>query len=621
MITRKTITLTVVAVLLLLLGGGVGLVLAQGPNLGDDVGTAFTYQGRLMDDGDPANGSYDFQFDLYDDPTSGSRVADTVYVDDKEVSEGLFTVQLDFERGVFTGEARYLEIAVRAADSSGDYTTLVPRQELTPVPYAQYALDSLSTASLQGYPVSASGPTSGQLLQWNGSSWKPATVASGNQPPVAVLQADPAVLMPGETTTTLSLTLSYDPEGGPLTYAFDPTGWTPGAPTSYGSTAVITAEYTAPGDYLAAGWVKDGAGHFDVSRTLIAVCRWWSTIADSTNDRGQYASLAVADGRPAIAYYESTNLDLEYVRAEDVSGSSWGSPVTVDSAGDVGRYASLAVVDGNPAIAYYDGSTGNYDLKYVRATDAAGSTWGTPLTVDSNGSAGLYASLAVVDGQPAIAYWESGGLDLWYVRATDAAGSSWGTPVTVDSTGSVGWHASLAVVDGFPAIAYYDSGSNQDLKYVRATNAAGSSWGTPVTVDSGGDVGEYASLAEVDGRPAIAYYDHTNGHLKYVRASDASGSSWGTPLTTDSAAYVGIYDSLAVVDGRPAIAYREYNNGHLKCVRASDASGSSWGTPLTVDGAGNVGGFASLAEVDGRAAIAYFDSTNHDLRFAIPRPQ
>src|SRR4249919_2599993 len=29
-------------------------------------GSTFTYQGRLLDGGNPANGSYDFQFSLYD---------------------------------------------------------------------------------------------------------------------------------------------------------------------------------------------------------------------------------------------------------------------------------------------------------------------------------------------------------------------------------------------------------------------------------------------------------------------------------------------------------------------------------------------------------------------------
>jgi hypothetical protein len=319
---------------------------------------------------------------------------------------------------------------------------------------------------LQGHPVSDTVPTTGQLLQWNGSAWEPATVGSGNQPPVAVLQADPAVLLPGETTTTLSLTLSYDPEGGPLTYAFDPTGRTLGAPASYGTTAsttVSSADYESPGDYLATGWVKDASGSFDVARTLVSVYRFWTTTVDSTGLVGQHASLAVVDGRPAIAYQDSDpNYDLKYVRARHATGSSWGTPLTLDSTGYVGKYASLAVVENRPAIAYYDDTLD--DLKYVRASDATGSSWGTPLTVDSTGDVGQYASLAVVENRPAIAYYDG---TLKYVRASDATGSSWGTPLTVDGAGVVGLYTSLAVVHGRPAIAYYD-GTNGDLRFAIA---------------------------------------------------------------------------------------------------------------------------------------------------------
>ncbi|HUW94219.1 MAG TPA: hypothetical protein VMW58_00380 [Anaerolineae bacterium] len=613
---RKIVAPTVILGVLVVLAGGVGLALAQGPPLGASVGTAFTYQGQLTDDDDPATGTYDFEFELHDHPTEDSQVGGTVYVDDKLVSDGLFTVLLDFGSSAFNGEARHLEIGVRPGDSGGDYTTLAPRQELTAAPYA---LHSLSTGSLQGHPVSDTVPTTGQLLQWNGSAWEPATVASTNQPPVAILQADPAVLMPGETTTTLSLSLSYDPEGGPLTYAFDPTGQTLGEPASYGSTAVTAAQYSAPGDYLAAGWVKDGAGAFDVARALVSVYRFWTTVVESPGNGGTHLSLAVVDGRPAIAYY-GTNADLKYVWAGDATGSSWRTPVTADSSGNLGEYASLAVVDGHPAIAYYDYSP-NYDLKYVRASDATGSSWGMPLTVDSGGWVGEYASLAVVDGHPAIAYYDDGAsYDLKYVRATDATGSSWGTPLTVDSTGTVGWYASLAVVENRPAIAYYDAGSD-NLKYVWASDATGSSWGSPLTVDSAGDVGAYASLAVVDGRPAIAYFDNSNDDLKYVRASDATGSSWGTPLTVDSGGLVGKYASLAVVENRPAIAYFDDTNDALKYVRANDTTGSSWGTPITVEGSGYVGTYASLAVVEDRPAIAYYDASNYDLRYTIPRQE
>jgi len=102
------------------------------------VGTAFTYQGRLTDGGIPANGAYDFQFNLYEVDVGDAALTLPVYRDDVTVADGLFTVQLDFG-AVFDGSTRYLEIAVRPGSSVGAYTTLTPRQELTATPYALYS--------------------------------------------------------------------------------------------------------------------------------------------------------------------------------------------------------------------------------------------------------------------------------------------------------------------------------------------------------------------------------------------------------------------------------------------------------------------------------------------------
>ncbi len=101
----------------------------------EGLSTSFTYQGRLTDGGGPANDSYDFQFKLYDAASGGGWVG-TTPKDDVTVTDGLFMVELDFGSGVFTGDARYLEIGVRPGSSSGTYTTLLPRQALTPAPYA-----------------------------------------------------------------------------------------------------------------------------------------------------------------------------------------------------------------------------------------------------------------------------------------------------------------------------------------------------------------------------------------------------------------------------------------------------------------------------------------------------
>lgn len=118
------------------------------------------------------------------------------------------------------------------------------------------------------------------------------------------------------------------------------------------------------------------------------------------------------------------------------------------------------------------------------------------------------------------------------VGTVNAPGSNWVSGGVVDSEQGftdVGKHASMLVVEGFPAIAYYDA-TAMDLKYVRALDARGTRWGTPVRVASRGDVGQFPSLSIINGNPAISYYDATNGSLMYVRATDAPGVFWGTPV-------------------------------------------------------------------------------------------
>lgn len=132
---------TSILLIVILLGLGIGVrsAAAQGP-----VGTAFTYQGQLKDGDNPANGAYDFQFALYDAASGGTQIGLTVSVNDLTVTNGLFTTQLDFGASAFNGNARYLEVRVRPGSSTGTYTTLTPRQQLTPAPYA-LALPGLYT--------------------------------------------------------------------------------------------------------------------------------------------------------------------------------------------------------------------------------------------------------------------------------------------------------------------------------------------------------------------------------------------------------------------------------------------------------------------------------------------
>jgi hypothetical protein len=115
------------------------------------LGTGFTYQGKLTDGGVPANGSYDLEFKLYTAISGGIQIGSTVVKNDATVSAGLFTVQLDFGN-VFDGTALYLEIGVRAGASTGAYTALTPRTQLTATPYAIYA-SKAPWSGLTGVPA------------------------------------------------------------------------------------------------------------------------------------------------------------------------------------------------------------------------------------------------------------------------------------------------------------------------------------------------------------------------------------------------------------------------------------------------------------------------------------
>ncbi len=110
-------------------------VLAKNPTkpLLATVSTAFMYQGQLSDGGGPVTDTCDFTFTLYDAASGGNQIGSTVTANGTSVTNGSFSVELDFGADAFTGDARYLEITVDCGDGS---TTLSPRQELQAVPYA-----------------------------------------------------------------------------------------------------------------------------------------------------------------------------------------------------------------------------------------------------------------------------------------------------------------------------------------------------------------------------------------------------------------------------------------------------------------------------------------------------
>jgi hypothetical protein len=109
--------------------------------------TEFTYQGSLQSAGTPANGTYDFEFRLYDAVSGGGQVGTLLTRSSVAVVDGIFSVTLDFGVLSFPGAPRFLEIRARTTGAPS-FTLLDPRQKLTSSPFAIRTLAANAADSL-----------------------------------------------------------------------------------------------------------------------------------------------------------------------------------------------------------------------------------------------------------------------------------------------------------------------------------------------------------------------------------------------------------------------------------------------------------------------------------------
>ena len=171
-------------------------------------GTSFTYQGKFSNAGNPATGSFDMQFKVFDALTDGTQQGATVTNPAVQATAGIFTVELDFGDGVFDGTARYLEICVRPAGSPDPYTVLAPRQSITSTPYAMHSMKAAAADGLSAACVNC--VTGGQVQSIDGAQITGAVSGSqisGEIPPESVptgssnyIQNAVAGLRPGKPT-------------------------------------------------------------------------------------------------------------------------------------------------------------------------------------------------------------------------------------------------------------------------------------------------------------------------------------------------------------------------------------------------------------------------------------
>ena len=137
----KFLAYVIIVGLLLALAWSMGLGLAQGQeppegevqpqgevSIAATLGSKFSYQGVLKENGSPATGSRNMTFRLYSDDTCSTQVGSDIVKSGVKVTDGLFSVELDVTHSDFNGQGLWLEVEVGG--------TKIGCQEILPVPYA-----------------------------------------------------------------------------------------------------------------------------------------------------------------------------------------------------------------------------------------------------------------------------------------------------------------------------------------------------------------------------------------------------------------------------------------------------------------------------------------------------
>jgi hypothetical protein len=275
---------------------------------------------------------------------------------------------------------------------------------------------------------------------------------------------------------------------------------------------------------------------------------------------------ALPDGNPAVAYHDHDNEDLKYAWFD---GSIWQNTI-VEGAGNTGNFPSLAIVGGQPAISYLDYSSSPDVLKYARFD---GTTWQITTVTSLIYTGASYTSMVVLpDGNPAIAFCDYSGL-----RYARYDGTTW-LLTTVAGTGSGSGYTSMAVLpDGNPAITYFNIGT-KSLKYAFYNGTDWTIQEIYKDVYAATQAGLYSHLAILpNGQPAVSWYWLYSSGLVIgeLQFSWLDNGQWQTvQIDGGYGDNAGLFTSLDVLaDKSLGIAYYNTDYGVLKFARS--------GTPIT----------------------------------------
>lgn len=536
----------------------------------------FTFQGFLEQSGAPLNGTANLAFKLYDAQSGGNQLGTTITANSYPVLHGVFSIDLNFTGVAFADANRWLQVEVGG-------TPMGPRIEILPAPVAA------SARALQGRGVSATAPSNGQVLKWNGSAWAPAADAAG-----ATYTAGPGLVLNG---TEFSANLAGSgaansvarSDHGHYGQVFTGSSALQGLNISQGnsaggSTALFAIAQAASGVTVGVAGVTNsstGSARGVFGHATAGSGDVWGVYGrtDSSGGRGVYGHATATSGNNWGVHGQTDSAGLGargvFGHATATSGDVYGVHGRTDSPQGRGVFGLASANTGfapgviGETLSASAGARGVYGL----AMASSGDTFGVYGRANSNSGTGVLGEATAANGVTVGVRGLSASNGGTGVRGevSAASGATIGVHGSSASSGGTGvrGEGETGVVAQGQSLGLDGAASDTAGQAVGVRGSSGSADGAGVfainSATSGNAYGAYAQTNSTAGAALVGDALATSGANRGVLARTASGG--GVGLRAENTGTAGLATALEAIGG---------SNGGTTSVFQANGAGSSW---------------------------------------------